>query len=581
MSELRTEYCDVLIVGSGAAGLAAAVTARQANMRVIVAEKAKLIGGTSVRSSGWLWIPDNPLSKRAGIEDSADDARTYLRHEAGNHYDADRVDAFLNYGPRMVEFLERKGKMRFELGHDVADCHSDVPGASMGGRSIHAAALNASEMGGDFKKLGVPINEMTFFGVMYGSSREMLHFFNATRSFKSFLIAMKLVLQYAADKLIYGRSMRLSDGAALIGRLAKTAISAGVKIWTDTNVTGLLADDERVIGAVMEREGEQIQVISGKGVILAAGGFPHDITRRAMLYPHDPSGDKHWTAAPEENIGDGLRLGVAMGGVLNDHLPHAAAWAPVSQVPKPDGTSTIFPHLGDQAKPGIIAVNPDGRRFTNEANSPHDFVQDMILGASPYPDNWAWLVCDQKALRKYGMGAVKPFPSPIMPYLDNGYLIQGNSMADLGGKISVAQTVLVDTVVRWNQQVRDGADADFRRGESAFNRSMGDPGNLPNPCLATLETPPYFAVKILPGDLGTFTGLNTDAKARVLDERGRPIVGLYAAGNDMGSIMGGSFPALGSTIGPAMTFGYIAACHMIGKDPDEWAAEEKTEEEAQ
>ena len=376
---------------------------------------------------------------------------------------------------------------------------------------------------------------------MIGSGKELLHFFNVTRSARSAAYVARLLARYGTDLARHGRAMRLTNGNALAGRLAKSAFDLGVPIWTRAPVTELIRDGARVVGAVVHRDGRPARVLAARGVVLAAGGFPQDIARRKALFPHAPSGVEHWSPAPPGNTGDGLRLGESVGGAPEDRYPNAAAWVPVSQVRHRDGTTGVFPHFIDRAKPGVIAVTPAGKRFVNEADSYHDFVQAMVA-ATQGGEHCAWLLADHPTLRRYGLGFAKPGPLPLLPYLRSGYLLRGATLAELAGKAGIDAAALERTVAEYNQHAARGEDPAFGRGRTAYNRYLGDPENKPNPCVAPLAKGPFYALKLLPGDLGTFAGLRGDRHARVLDGTGQPIPGLYAAGNDLASIMGGQLP---------------------------------------
>ncbi len=560
MSETLT--CDVLVAGSGAGGLAAAVTARHLGLDVIIAEKAPLFGGTTARSGGWLWIPGNPLERAAGIEDSLEDAYRYLAHEAGNAFDSERVMAFLRAGPEMVDFFRRHTALDFVLGPHFSDYHPDAPGARPGGRSICAAPFDGSALGPELARLRPPLDEITLFGMIIGSGPELQHFFQATRSPRSALYVARLLARFARDRLLYGRALRLTNGNALAARLAKSAFDRGIPIWTDAPVRELVVEGGRITGALVERQGSVVRVHTRRGVVLACGGFPHDRARRARLFPHAPDGEAHFSPAPEENTGDGLKLAEAVGAAVIDELPNAAAWVPVSRPPRGEGRFGVFPHFIDRAKPGIIAVSPQGVRFTNEADSYHDFVQAMQRLTPPGEACRAFLIADHRAIRRYGMGFVKPAPFPLAPHLRSGYLVRGEDAEALAAQLGLPRGALSATLARFNEHAARGEDPDFGRGRSAYNRYLGDPSHAPNPCLAPLSHPPFYALELRPGDLGTFAGLKGDAAARVLDRTGAPIPGLYAAGNDLASIMGGNYPGGGITLGPAMTFGYIAAHHL-------------------
>jgi succinate dehydrogenase/fumarate reductase flavoprotein subunit len=513
-----------------------------------------------------MWIPCNAPAQRAGVQDSKAEARRYLQHEAGAHFDPHRVDAFLDNGPRAVEFFERETALQFDLGPTFADYHPDAPGGMDGGRSIVARPFDGRELGAQIRRLRPPLSEITFLGMMIGSGKELLHFFNVLRSPVSAGYVAVLFAKYVRDRLFHGRPMRLMNGNALVGRLAKSAFDKGVPIWTDAPVRELIRDDTgRVTGAVVHTATGAVEVHARRGVVLAAGGFPQDAVRRKELMPHAPSGHEHASPAPPGNTGDGLRLAEAVGATVDTSLPHAAAWVPISRPRRPDGTLGTFPHFVDRSKPGVIAVTRSGRRFVNEANSYHDFCQAMVARQREEGGEIAaWFITDHRAFRRYGLGYAKPAPVPFGKLIRDGYLLRGRSLAELARQFGADAAELERTVARFNEHARRGEDPEFGKGTTSYNRSLGDPEHRPNPCLAPIETGPFYAVKLVIGDLGTFAGLKADENARVLDDAGQPIGGLYAVGNDMASIMGGNYPGGGITLGPAITFGYIAARHLSG-----------------
>lgn len=558
------ETVDVLVVGSGAGGLSAAVTAAHHGLSVLVVEKEPVFGGTTARSGGWLWIPGNGPSAREGIQDSLEAARTYLQHEAGNHFDAARVDAFLENGPKMVDFFENETEVAFVTGTAFSDYHPTAPGGVDGGRSICAAPYDGRRLGDEVRRLRPPMKEITFLGMMIGSGKELLHFFNVTKSLTSAAFVARRLVSHCLDVATKGRSMRLTNGNALAARLAKSAFDRGVRLWTSAPAVELVVGpDGAVTGAVIEREGRRVAVTARRGTVLGAGGFPQELDRRKRLFPHAPSGVEHHSPAPSGNTGDGLRLAETAGAALDESLPNAAAWVPVSKVPWPDGSVGVFPHFIDRAKPGVIAVAPDGKRFVNEGNSYHDFVQALVKAcAGMSGEARGWLITDHRAIRKYGLGFAKPFPLPLAPYLDSGYLRRGRTPVALAGEIGVDPESFERTVIRFNTFGPGGEDPDFAKGSTAYNRFQGDPEIGPNPCVHPLNTAPFYAVEVVVGDLGTFAGIRTDANAQALGQDGRPIPGLYAVGNDNASIMGGNYPGGGITLGPAMTFGYIIGTHL-------------------
>lgn len=553
---------DVIVVGSGAAGMTAALTARKQGLEVLVLEKAATFGGTSARSGGWLWIPCNPLAVKAGVADSIDAARTYLRHEAGNHFQPEKVEAFLEHGPAMVDFLQRETAVEFFLGAEFPDYHPDSPGGVSGGRSIGTEPFDARELGQHVARHGRPLPETTFLGMSIGSGTEIRHFFNVTRSVRSAVYVSRILARYVRDLLRHGRGMRLTNGNALIARLAKTAFELGIPLWTSSPVTGLVRDEAgAVCGVVVNNEGQIRTVTARRGVILASGGFSHDAARTRQLYPHLGEAEHHSPTAAGAT-GDGLRLGEAAGGQLDKALAHPAAWAPVSRVRRRDGSQGLFPHFVDRPKPGIIAVTRNGQRFVNEANSYHDFVAAMLAACKGTGENAAYLICDHAAIRRYGLGFAKPFPVPIGHHIRSGYLLRGRTIAELARQAGLDAAALEQTVAAYNAQARQGEDGQFGKGSTAYNRFLGDAGHETAPCVAPIEKGPFYAVKVLPADIGTYAGLRTDRWARVLDAQGAPVPGLYAAGNDAASIMGGNYPGGGITLGPGMTFGYVAARHL-------------------
>lgn len=553
---------DVIVVGSGAGGLSAAVTAARLGLSVLVLEKSDLVGGTTARSGGVLWLPGNPVAARAGVTDDVAAARTYMQAMAGNCFDAERVDAFLATGPEMVEFFERETRVAFVAQPGFPDYNADRPGASAGGRSIVAAPMDGRELGRDIRRLRPPLREITFVGMMFNASQEVQHFFRATRSLTSAVYVARRLAVHGWEMLRHGRAMRLTNGNALAARLFASAIDLGVTVRTGTGLSELVERDGRIAG-VLTDGGETL--LARHAVVLAAGGFSRGLARQRRLFPHVAAGGAHLSPAPDTNCGDSLAAAELAGARVADNLPNAAAWIPVSAVPRRHAPPGVFPHLIDRYKPGIIAVDPQGRRFVNEANSYHDFGQAMLERCRHQGGVHAWLIADHRALRRYGLGIVKPFPIPFGSWIRSGYLKRGRTVRDLAKAIGCDPSVLNLTLAEFNGAAETGEDPQFGKGTTPYNRYLGDPEHRPNPCVAPLDDPPYYAVRLEMGDLGTFAGLATDARARVLDRSGQPVPGLYAAGNDAASVMGGAYPGGGITLGPAMTFGYIAAC-AIARD---------------
>lgn len=552
---------DVIVVGSGASGMAAAITAKKRGASVVVIEKEALYGGTTARSGGVLWVPGNPVSLAGGAADSAEDARTYLEHEAGAFFNAAKIDAFLAHGPRMVEFFQSQTAVRFESVPQFSDYHPEAPGGRSGGRSILTSPFDGRELGPRIAGLRPPLREITFVGMMFNASKEVSHFFNVTRSLTSALYVAKRLAGHAWELLRYGRAMRLTNGNALAARLAKTMFDLDIPLRLSTPVKRLIVEHGCVVG-VEVGPGEASEVLRArKGVVLAAGGFPQDVERKKALFKHAPTGHEHLSPAPPGNTGDGLRMAETAGADLDIDLQNSGAWIPVSSVPRGRGPAGVFPHLIDRYKPGVIAVNAAGERFVNEANSYHDVGIGMQKAASDDRGALAYLVCDHRTLRRYGMGFVKPFPLPLTPYLRSGYLLKGQTLCDLAARAGIDSARFECTIAAYNIGAWRGEDTQFGRGTTAYNRYLGDAQHKPNPCVAPITDGPYYAIRIVIGDLGTFAGIRTDAFGRALAADLSPISGLYAVGNDSTSIMGGNYPGGGITLGPGMTFGFIAGEH--------------------
>lgn len=548
---------DVLVIGAGAAGLSAAITAQHYGCSVLVVEKEDKFGGTTARSGGWLWVPGNPLAAREGAKDTLQRARAYIEHEAGNHFSPHRVDAFLRNAGPMVEFFEKYTQVKFVFGKNYPDYHPDRPGGAEEGRSIHPIPFDGTLLGDKLNMLATPMPESTFMGMGLNSGPDLKHFLNATRSVRSALFVAARILSHGRDVLLHGRGARLVNGNALAARLLATALEKRIPLWSSAKAIELVSVDGRVAGAVVEVGGKQVRVTARKGVVLAAGGFPQNEARRKAHYDHLRNGGSHASLAPFGNTGDGVEMAEKLSAAMVEDFPNAAAWAPVSLIKREDGSVGRFFHLIDRAKPGVIAVTPEGRRFTNESENYHDFVRAMIDACAGKRDVSAYMVCDHRAIRRYGLGAVRPSPLPLGPHLKSGYLVRANTIEELAKKTGMNPAVLAQTIAAVNRDAAQGVDREFGKGSTSYQRLLGDTDFQPNPCLAPLKQAPFYAVKIIPGDLGTYHGLKTDAQTRVLSIDGRPIAGLYAVGNDAASIFGGSYPGAGATLGPAMTFGFI------------------------
>ncbi|MGM4875188.1 FAD-dependent oxidoreductase [Bradyrhizobium sp. 956_D2_N1_5] len=560
----RDLSCDVLVVGSGAGGLSTAITAKKSGLDVIIIEKDRYFGGTTAFSGGVLWIPGNRHACDAGVTDSREAARTYLKHETGNHFDDAAIDAFLDVGPRMLDFFERETEAKFVLSA-YPDYHPDVEGGAILGRSVTAAPYDARALGEEIRRLRPPLETITFIGMMFNSSNdELKHFFRVTSSLASAIYVAKRLASHIKDLALYRRGVKITSGNALAARLAKTVFDLGIPLLTATPAQRLVSQNGGITGAVVSGEHGEYRITARRAVVLASGGFPHDQARIARAYPHLARGGEHLSPTPEANTGDGIRMAEEVGGNCDIRFSNAAAWMPVSRVPLGNRTGA-FPHLVDRYKPGVIAVNRKGHRFTNESESYHDVGAAMIADGADGKETSAWLICDHATIRKYGLGYAKPAPVPVGIFVRNGYLARGTTLRELAANAGIDADGLEGTVREYNQGAVHGVDTAFNRGSTAFNRYLGDAEHKPNPNVASIGAGPYYALKIIMGDLGTFDGLTTDVVGRVVRHDGTAIGGLYAVGNDRASIMGGNYPGAGITLGPIMTFGYITGRHLAGQ----------------
>lgn len=557
----RDLTCDVLVIGSGAGGLSTAVTAKKHGLDVVVIEKDEVFGGTTAFSGGVLWIPGNGRAQEDARE-SRERAVEYLKSETGNFYREGQIEAFLDTGPKMLDWFEKETEVRF-VPTLYPDYHPTAPGGVDVGRSVLAAPYDSSALGSELKRLRPPLSTITFVGMMFNSSNaDLKHFFKATKSLASALYVAKRLAIHASELVRYGRGVQVTSGNALAARLAASCFKLGIPIHTASPAEALIRDGDAVTGALVKGGNGPVRITARRGVVLACGGFPHDKARTREAYPHLQRGGEHFSPVPAGNTGDGIRFAEDAGARMEIRFPSAAAWMPVSKVPNGEGGFTAFPHLLDRYKPGVIAVLANGRRFCNEAESYHDVGAAMIETCAGEKETFAWLIADKDTIAKYGLGYAKPAPLPLAPLVRNGYLKKGATLAGLAKECGIDAAQLEATVAEYNKGAVRGEDAEFHRGETAFNRYLADPEVKPNPCVAPVAKGPFYAVKLVMGDLGTFDGLKTTVEGQVLDAAEQPIPGLYAVGNDRASIMGGNYPGAGITLGPIMTFGYITGRHL-------------------
>ncbi len=550
---------DVVVVGSGAGGLTAAVVAAKAGLDVVVLESAPVFGGTTAFSGGGVWIPVNHHMKELGVEDSRAEAEAYLKSVLGNFYDAAKIDTYLTNAPRMLDYLERNTEVLLAAS-TIPDYAPSAPGWKTG-RCLLTADYDGGRLGADFDRLRPPIPEMGLFHSLQVSPADAMRLQHWSASLANMMFAIRRVGAYALNRLRRRRGRHLSNGNALAGRLLKSAIDAGVTLRNNARARQLELAGGRVTGVVIERpDGGSETVSARRGVVLASGGFGANAALRGKYVAQAEAG---WSLQPESNQGDGIAMGVNAGGALNEGNAANGIWVPASALKRADGTLAKYPHLFfDRHCPGSIMVDAaTGKRFVNESFHYQNFgetVQDKGITR-------IWMIGDAQAVAKYGMGMAKPAPFSVKPWVRNGYLIEASTITALAERIGVDPAVLDKTVADFNRYADAGRDPDFGRGDDYYSAYMGDAAHKPNPALGALRTAPFYALEIRPSDLSTLAGLDTNIEAQVIGRDGNPIAGLYAAGLDNNTIMRGRYPGGGSSIGPAMTFGYIAARHMAAQ----------------
>lgn len=552
------DSCDLLVIGSGAAGMAAAIAAKHRGLNPVIIEKSDFFGGSTAVSGGAIWVPGNHLMEEIGLKDDREAARRYIQGEAGNLFNPELVDAFLDKGPEAIRFFHEKTALQMAARPVSPDYHPDSEGATEGGRAIDAHDHDGRRLGKNLYRMRPPIRDFTILGGMPLGRPDIYHFLRLTRSRKSAAYAVGKVLKYFRDRLTWGRNTRLVMGAAVSGRLAETVFALGIPLCTGHELIRLVQDATgRVTGAEIKGPKGLRTITATRGVVLAAGGFPHDTKRRGEAFDHVKRGLPHYSMSPSMGTGGAISAAEAVGAAFIDNNSNGGFWTPVSLLRNSDGSMRPFPHLFlDRAKPGVIAVGHDGKRFTNEASSYHDFVQGMIRKLLQDGQRSAWLVADHRAIRRYGLGAAHAFPAGIGGHVRSGYLKKGSSLDDLARQCGIDASALQQTVSRFNEAARLGEDTEFGKGSTTYQRYLGDMEHKPNPCMRALEGA-FYAIEIFPGDIGTSMGLAITGKGEVKNRTGEVIPGLFACGNDINSIMSGSYPGPGITLGPALTFGYI------------------------
>lgn len=537
---------DFLVVGSGGGGMTAALVAADAGLDTLVIDKSRHFGGTTGISGGGIWVPDNPTLKRCGQGGDRDTARTYLRQITAGRVPDARIDAFVDNGPAAMEFLEKSRWMRFFWVKGYADYHPEVEGGRAVGRSIEARPFDTRRLGEDEAFLRP--NGMKGPLGLWVTAKDYHDLAMAKRTWRG--RRASLVAAWRVSSNLVRRRHMATTGRALVARLRLALRDAGVPLWLETPMTELVTGENGAVGGVVaEHEGRTVRIRARRGVLLATGGFDHNAGMRQRYLPEGGRPD-HSGGVPE-NVGEGIEAGRRAGAAVD--LMDDAWWMPSVRHP----AGAVIPLVSERSiPPSVIVSGRTGRRFTNESAPYVNFVHDQLAGGH-VP---LWFVMDAKARARYPFAQVLPGAEFPRAFYDAGTAHRAGTLAELADRIGVPADALAATVERFNGFAREGKDADFGRGDSAYDRYYGDP-TLPNPTLDVIDQAPFHAIRVEAGDLGTKGGLACDERSRVLRADGSVIEGLYATGNTSASVMGNDYPGPGGTIGPSIVFGYVAARH--------------------
>jgi 3-oxosteroid 1-dehydrogenase len=553
---------DVLVVGSGGGGMTAALAADAAGLNTLVVEKSAAFGGSTALSGGGIWVPGAPCQRREGYVPDPDEVFAYLREITGGLVSRARLRQYVDTAPVMMEFLENLSPwFEFVWKPGYADYYPELPGGSELGSTINVPAIDLRKLGDEEHNLLQPL-ALAPQGIWF-APKDLRLFYQVRQNWRGKAVLVKLIWRMFRARVFGDRMAAI--GQSLAARLRLALTQQGVPLWLSSPMTELITDvDGAVTGAVVERDGRQQRIKARHGVILAAGGFDHDMAWRRQ---HLPVLEKDWSFGNPAATGDGIRAGEKAGGSTD--LLDEAWWFPAIQWP--DGRLQFM--LNERMMPSQFVVNGDGKRFVDEAAPYMDFAHAMIDGQNSGVTHIpCWLITDIRSFHRYVVAGHLPIPKiPFAPvptggkvpkaWLESGVVMEANSFEDLATKIGVPPAALRQTADRFNELARTGHDDDFNRGDSAYDNYYGDP-TLPNPNLFPLGKPPYYAFQIILGDLGTSGGLRTDEFARVVRDDDSVVTGLYAVGNNSAAVMGRSYAGAGATIGPAMTFGYVAATHI-------------------
>lgn len=549
---------DLLVMGSGAAGMSAAVRGHDLGMDVLLLESSDQYGGSTAMSGGVCWVPNNRHMQARGIEDNEADALEYLLAITKGQIERERLEIYIKESQRMLNYLEDNTHVAFDALEKYTDYYPESPGARNGARSMECYPFDGAKLGEDFKALRRPHPQSQILG-KFGITARQAHVFLGSK-FQTILSMIILMIGYlfrSGKRKKYGRDTRLCAGNSLIGRLRLSLKDRNVPLWLNSPAKELIIEDGKVTGAIVEHEGKSMRIRARKGVVIAAGGFSrnHEMRQKYQRHPIETE----WTAGNPADLGAGVQMGIDAGAALD--LMKEAWWTPTCRIP---GQSLASVLVVEKSLPYSCFVNQKGERFTNESAPYIDVVigmyEDQEKSNAAIP---AWMIFDARCRHNYPIGPVAPGyttkDAQLPRRIRENFLYKADTLEELATKLNIEPATLRKTVDRFNANADKGIDPDFGRGESEQDKYYGDPKVKPNPCLGAIEKGPFYAIEIYPGDLGTKGGMVTDNHARVLREDGSIIEGLYAAGNSSASIMGETYPGAGGTIAPALTFGMLAA----------------------
>ncbi|MEV6768075.1 3-oxosteroid 1-dehydrogenase [Nocardia sp. NPDC051030] len=559
-NDTEPDTYDLIVVGSGAAGMAAALTAAHHGLSAVIVEKSEHWGGSTALSGGGVWIPGNSVLRQQAPADDTEAARTYLTDIIGEYADAERVDTYIDRGPEALEFLIQNSPLRMQWVPGYSDYYPEAPGGRAHGRSIEPTPYNAKALGAELATLAPDYAKAPKNFILTQADFRQVHL--GLRNPRAPFRAIRIGARWLKGNLL--RQHLLARGQALSAMLRVGLQQANVPLLLNTPLVGLRTENDRVTGVIVEHEGVDRVLTARRGVVIAAGGFEHNGAMRKQ-YQREPIGTE-WTVGAKSNTGDGIRAAQSLGAAID--FMDDAWWGPSIPLHRKPWFC-----LAERNLPGSIIVNDRAERFMNESLPYVEATHRMYggengQGEGPGENIPAWLVFDQRYRNRYLFAGLPPRQPLPGRWFKSGVLTRADSIAELADKLGIPADKLQATVTRFNIFAHQGKDEDFARGESAYDRYYGDPRQHPNPNLGALETGPFYAAKLVPGDLGTKGGLVTDTVGRVLREDGTLIEGLYAAGNASSPVMGHTYAGPGATIGPAIVFGYLAALHAVEHAPE-------------